>query len=133
MEEGVDEKSKKLAELAPVVGAVAGQVDRRAGRGYEDLAESLGADVAAAIAANKKRFEEAVTDVQGGHRGQAGLTALAISPSTDNYARDPEYAPELLDLQTLGPEGDQPGQPGPRLPVLGEASAARTPTSTSRT
>ena len=45
MEEGVDEKSKKLAELAPVVGVSQGKSIVDLAEGYEELAESLGADV----------------------------------------------------------------------------------------
>ena len=61
LEEGVDEKSKKLAELAPVVGVSQGKSIVELAEGYEDLAESLGADVDdPEIAANKKRFEESV-------------------------------------------------------------------------
>ena len=45
LEEGVDEKSKKLAELAPVVGVSQGKSIVDLAEGYEDLAESLGANV----------------------------------------------------------------------------------------
>jgi iron complex transport system substrate-binding protein len=61
MEEGVEEKSKKIAELAPVVGISQGKSIVDLAEGNERLAESLGADgTAEPIAANKQRFEAAV-------------------------------------------------------------------------
>ena len=45
MEEGVEEKSKKLAELAPIVGVSQGKSIVDLAEGYEKLAKSLGADV----------------------------------------------------------------------------------------
>ena len=45
LENGIKAKSKKLAELAPVVGASQGRSILNLAEGYEDLAESLGADV----------------------------------------------------------------------------------------
>ncbi|HZA73094.1 MAG TPA: hypothetical protein VE476_09295, partial [Propionibacteriaceae bacterium] len=60
MEEGVDEKSKKLAKLAPVVGVTQGRSIVDLAEGYRQLALSLGADVTAApIAENEQRFDAA--------------------------------------------------------------------------
>ena len=60
LEEGVKESSKKLADLAPVVGASQGASILELAEGYEELAESLGADVDdPELSADKTRFEEA--------------------------------------------------------------------------
>ena len=45
MEDGVEEKSKKIAELAPVVGAAQGDSIVELIEGYAELAASLGADI----------------------------------------------------------------------------------------
>lgn len=118
MEEGVDEKSKKLAELAPVVGVSQGKSIVALAEGYEDLAESLGADVnSPQIAANKKRFEAAVTAFKAATAAKTGLTVAAMSPADDKvYVANPEYAPELLDLQSWGLGVINPGSPDPGFP-----------------
>jgi len=118
LEEGVDEKSKKLAELAPVVGASQGKSIVQLADGYEDLAESLGAKVNdPQIAANKKRFEEAVARFKEAVAAKPGLTVGAMSPSDDKvYFANPEYAPELLDLQSFGMKVINPKSPDPSFP-----------------
>ncbi|MFK3979551.1 ABC transporter substrate-binding protein [Micromonospora sp. NPDC050397] len=118
MEEGVDEKSKKLAELAPVVGVSQGKSIVALAEGYEDLAESLGADVdSPQIAANKKRFEDAVAKFKEATSAKAGLTVAAMSPADDKvYVANPEYAPELLDLQSWGLKVVNPASPDPGFP-----------------
>lgn len=118
MEEGVDEKSKKLAELAPVVGVSQGRSIVALADGYEKLAASLGADVnSPQIAANKKRFEEAVTRFRETVAGKPGLTVAAMSPADDKvYVANPEYAPELLDLQSWGLKVLNPASPDPGFP-----------------
>jgi iron complex transport system substrate-binding protein len=118
LEEGVDEKSKKLAELAPVVGVSQGKSIVQLAEGYEDLAKSLGAKVDdPQIAANKKRFEEAVTRFKEAVAAKPGLTVGAMSPSDDKvYFANPEYAPELLDLQSFGMKVINPKSPDPGFP-----------------
>lgn len=118
MEEGVDEKSKKLAELAPVVGAAQGKSIAALAEGYEDLAESLGADVdKPEIAANKKRFEDSVARFKEAVAGKAGLTVAAMSPADDKvYVANPQYAPELRDLQSWGLNVLNPSSPDPGFP-----------------
>ena len=49
IEDGVEEKSKKLAELAPVVGPAQGDSIVELIEGYEQLAVALGADVTAVM------------------------------------------------------------------------------------
>lgn len=118
LEEGVDEKSKKIAELAPVVGVSQGKSIVALAEGYEDLAESLGADVdKPEIAANKKRFEESVTAFKAAVASKPGLTVAAMSPTDEKvYVANPEYAPELLDLQSWGLKVINPASPDPGFP-----------------
>ncbi|MEV4539400.1 ABC transporter substrate-binding protein [Asanoa sp. NPDC049518] len=118
MEEGVDEKSKKLAELAPVTGVSQGKSIVELAEGYEALAKSLGADVdKPEIAANKKRFEESVTAFKDAVTAKPGLSVAAMSPADDKlYVANPEYAPELLDLQSFGLDVLDPASPDPSFP-----------------
>jgi iron complex transport system substrate-binding protein len=118
LEEGVDEKSKKLAELAPVVGATQGKSIKQLAEGYEDLAQSLGAKVDdPQIAANKKRFEESVVKFKEAVAAKPGLTVAAMSPADDKvYVANPEYAPELLDFQSFGLKVINPDAPDKGFP-----------------
>lgn len=118
LEEGVDEKSKKLAELAPVVGVSQGKSIVQLAEGYKDLAESLGARVDdPQIVANKKRFEEAVAAFKAAAASKPDLTVLAVSPADDKlYVANPQYAPELLDLQSFGLKVINPDKPDPDFP-----------------
>ncbi|SNT60235.1 iron complex transport system substrate-binding protein [Asanoa hainanensis] len=118
MEEGVEEKSKKLAELAPVTGVSQGKSIVELAEGYEALAKSLGADVdKPEIAANKKRFEESVTKFKDAVKAKPGLSVAAMSPADDKlYVANPEYAPELLDLQSFGLDVLNPASPDPGFP-----------------
>lgn len=118
LEEGVDEKSKKLAELAPVVGISQGKSIVDLAEGYEDLAQSLGAKVdAPEIAAAKKTFENAVAKFKAAVAAKPNLTALAMSPADDKvYVANPAYAPELLDFQKWGLKVVNPDKPDPAFP-----------------
>lgn len=104
LESGVEAKSKKLAKLAPVVGVSQGDSVVTLVEGYEDLAESLGADVDdPEIAADKKRFEKAKKAFQAEMAARPNLTVAAMSPYEDKvYVANPEYAPELLDFMKWG-------------------------------
>jgi iron complex transport system substrate-binding protein len=118
MEEGVEEKSKKIAELAPVVGISQGKSIVDLAEGHAQLAESLGADgTAEPIAANKQRFEAAVGRFKHAVAAKPGLTAAAMSPADDLlYLANPEYAPELLDFQKWGLAVINPSKPDPGFP-----------------
>lgn len=118
LEEGVDEKSKKLTELAPIVGISQGKSIEDLAKGYEDLAKSLGAKVdSPEIAANKKRFEAAVERFKAAVATKPGLTALGMSPADDKvYVANPEYAPELLDFQRWGLKVVNPAKPDADFP-----------------
>lgn len=117
-ENGVEEKSKKIAELAPIVGAAQGDSIVDLIEGYARLAESLGADVTSGEAAEAKaEFEEAREAFTEAVKAKPGLTALAISPWDEGYAvAVPEHAPELLDLQRWGLDVIVPTRPDPEFP-----------------
>lgn len=118
MEEGVEESSKKLAELAPIVGAPQGESILDLTEGYEKLAASLGADVDdPKLAADKKRFEAARDAFQEAAAAKPGLTVLAVSPTDEFlYVANPKYAPELLDFQAWGLKVIDPSSPDPGFP-----------------
>jgi iron complex transport system substrate-binding protein len=118
MESGVEEKSKKIAELAPVVGPAQGDSIVDLIEGYEALAVSLGADVDSGPAAvAKAAFESARTAFEEAVAAKPGLTALAISPyDADYYVAVPKYAPELLDFQSWGLDVIDPKKPDPDFP-----------------
>ncbi|WP_181558046.1 ABC transporter substrate-binding protein [Actinoplanes lutulentus] len=118
LEEGVDEKSKKLAELAPIVGVSQGESIVDLAEGYEALATSLGAKVDdPQIAANKKRFETAVTAFKAATAAKPNLTAAGMSPTDEKvYVANPKYAPELLDFQRWGLKVLDPAAPDKDFP-----------------
>lgn len=116
LEGGVEEESKKLAELAPVVGAAQGDSIVDLIEGYATLAESLGADTEV-IEQQRDEFNEAVDTFKAATAAKPGLTALAISPYEDTYAvAVPEHAPELLDLREWGLDVIVPETPDPDFP-----------------
>jgi iron complex transport system substrate-binding protein len=118
MEDGVEEKSKKIAELAPVVGPAQGDSILDLVEGYEKLAAALGADVTTGAAAQAKAdFEQAREAFTEAAKAKPGLTALAISPYDDKYAvAVPKHAPELLDFQNWGLKVIDPEKPDPAFP-----------------
>jgi iron complex transport system substrate-binding protein len=118
VEDGVKEESKKVADLAPIVGSSQGDSVVELIEGYEKLAESLGADVEEAdTAAAKDRFDEAVAGFSDAAKAKPGLTALAVSPETDLiYVAVPEHAPELLDFRRWGLDVIVPNNPDKAFP-----------------
>lgn len=115
-EAGVEDESRKLAELAPVVGSSQGDSIVDLIEGYADLAESLGADPDQ-IAETRAEFDAAVADFEAATAEKPGLTALAISPWDGDYAvAVPEYAPELNDFQQWGLDVIDPETPDPDFP-----------------
>jgi iron complex transport system substrate-binding protein len=118
LEDAVGEDTKKMAELAPVVGIAQGDSILELAEGYEDLAESLGADVDdPEIAANKERFEESLAKFKAATADKPGLTAAAVSPADDMvYVANPVHAPELLDFQRWGLDVLNPDEPDPGFP-----------------
>jgi iron complex transport system substrate-binding protein len=118
MEEGVEEESKRIADLAPVVGSAQGDSIVTLIEGYEELAVSLGADLdESAVAQSRQDFETAVGEFEEAVAAKPGLTALAVSPTTDLlYVAVPEHAPELLDFQQWGLDVTVPDSPDPGFP-----------------
>ncbi|MFI5622507.1 ABC transporter substrate-binding protein [Nocardioides sp. NPDC051685] len=117
LENGTKAKSKKLAELAPVVGPSQGGSILNLAEGYEDLAESLGADVENSQGAKDKAAFEKARDGFIAEMKDKDLTALAVSPADDLlYAANPEYAPELLDFTEWGLQVVAPDSPDPDFP-----------------
>jgi iron complex transport system substrate-binding protein len=86
--------------------------------GYEELAESLGADLEAeGVAASKRRFEDAVAAFEEATAAKPRLTALAVSPATYLlYVAVPEHAPELLDMRRWGLDVIVPDDPDKSFP-----------------
>ncbi|MGE0027235.1 MAG: ABC transporter substrate-binding protein [Thermoleophilia bacterium] len=117
-EAGVEERSKKIADLAPMVGPSQGDSILGLIEGYRDLAAALGADVEGGPGAEARaRFDAAREAFTAAAEAKPGLTALAISPWDDNYAiAVPKYAPELLDLQRWGLDVVNPAKPDPDFP-----------------
>ena len=118
LEDGVKEESKKLAELARVVGASQGKSILELAQGYEKLAASLGADVDdPRYAKNKDAFEASLTRFKAAVAAKPGLTALAVSPADDLlYVAVPEHAPELLDFKEWGLNVIVPDNPDKDFP-----------------
>ncbi|MCR1783309.1 ABC transporter substrate-binding protein [Nocardioides carbamazepini] len=117
LENSVKAKSKKLAELAPVVGPSQGGSILNLAEGYEDLAETLGADVEDSQGAEDKAAFEEARDAFVAAMEDKDLTALAVSPTADLlYAANPEYAPELLDFTEWGLQVVTPDTPDPDFP-----------------
>jgi iron complex transport system substrate-binding protein len=118
LEKGVKEESKKLTELAPVVGATQGKSILGLSEGYEKLAASLGANVNdPKLAKDKQRFQDALTKFKKVTSAKPDLTVLAVSPDADLlYVANPEHAPELLDFQQWGLKVINPDKPNPEFP-----------------
>ena len=118
VEEGVKEESKKIADLAPMVGSAQGDSVVELIEGYEGLARSLGADLDAEdVAGQKQRFEDAVAAFEAATAAKPDLTALAVSPTTDLlYVAVPEHAPELLDFRRWGLDVIVPDNPDKGFP-----------------
>ncbi len=116
LESGVEDESRRIGELATVVGSSQGDSIVDLIEGYATLAESLGADTEL-IETQKSEFEAAVAEFEAATAAKPGLTALAISPyDADYYVAVPEYAPELLDLQSWGLGVIDPDSPDEDFP-----------------
>lgn len=118
LEEGTKAASKKLTELAPIVGSAQGDSIVTLIAGYEKLAKSLGADLDdPKVAVGKEEFESALADFKEATAAKKGLTALAVSPTEDLlYLAVPEHAPELQDFQSWGLDVINPSAPDKKFP-----------------
>lgn len=116
IEGGVEESSKKLSDLAPIVGPAQGDSIVSLIEGYADLAETLGADPTQ-IADARETFETAVSDFEAANKENPEVSALAVSPfDADYYVAAPKYAPELLDFQEWGLNVIVPDSPDADFP-----------------
>ena len=118
LEEGAKAASKKILDLAPIVGVSQGDSIEELAQGYEKLAVSLGADVDdPKIAQDKKAFKDAQAEFTKVVAAKPGLSVLAVSPSDDLlYVANPKYAPELLDFQRWGLDVINPDKPDKGFP-----------------
>lgn len=117
-ESGVKAKSKKLAELAPVIGGAQGESLAGTIAYYQGLAESLGADVLDSRGAkDKAAFDAAVTKFKAATAAKPGLTVMAMSPADDLlYVANPKYAAELMDFKRWGLDVEAPESPDAKFP-----------------
>jgi iron complex transport system substrate-binding protein len=118
VEDGVEEQSKKIADLAPMIGASQGDSAVSLIEDYEKLAESLGADLdSEEVVAQRDRFEGALAAFKQAVEDNPGLTALGVSPTNELlYVAVPEHAPELLDFQRWGLDVIDPSSPDKAFP-----------------
>lgn len=118
LEEGAKAASKKILDLAPIVGVSQGDSIEKLAQGYEKLAVSLGADVDDPdVAQDKKAFEDAQAEFKKVIAAKPGLSVLAVSPADDLlYVANPKYAPELLDFQRWGLDVINPDKPDKGFP-----------------
>lgn len=115
LENGVEESSKKVAKLAPVVGPVADQSVEKMLDGFEELSGSLGADLdSEEIVADKQAFEQARERFKTTVAEADGLTAMGVSPADDIlYVAVPKHSAELADFARYGLDIVVPDSPDP--------------------
>lgn len=104
LEADVSEDSKKLPEIAPIVGVAQGTSLLRMLKDYEQLAASLGADLEApGHVQAKTAFEGALSRFRAATAAKPDLTVLAVSPTKETlYVAAPEGAAELNDFAEWG-------------------------------
>jgi iron complex transport system substrate-binding protein len=101
---GGDDVVAALGPLAPITGPEQGASILTLIEDYEELAQSLGADLSVpAIAADKATFEAALADFKAAVAAKRGLTALAVWAGTDAlYVAATEGSSELMDFAAWG-------------------------------
>ena len=114
-EAGVEDSAQKVKGLADVVGPAEGDSVVTKIEGYEELAQSLGADTTGEkIAADKATFQTAVERFRTTVASKEGLTSLAVSPAEDLlYVAVPSEASELSDFTQWGLDIMTPDSPDP--------------------
>lgn len=117
-EASVEDSAKKVATLADVVGPAEGDSVQTKLEGYEQLAESLGADTdGAQIGEDKATYQAAVDRFKTTVAAKDGLSALAVSPAEDLlYVAVPSEASELSDFARWGLDIIDPDSPDPGFP-----------------
>jgi iron complex transport system substrate-binding protein len=104
LEEGANASSQRLKDIAPIAGPAQGPSIHKMIQDYEELAESLGADLDSdEVKVNKTRFETALARFKGAVEAKPNLSVLAVSPDTEGlYVAVPEHAAELSDFMEWG-------------------------------
>lgn len=104
LEEGTNANSQRVKDIAPIVGPAQGPSIHKMIQDYEELAESLGADLDSnEVKANKTRFETALARFKRAVQAKPNLSVLAVSPDTEGlYVAVPEHAAELSDFMEWG-------------------------------
>jgi iron complex transport system substrate-binding protein len=113
LEEGTSAASKRIKEVAPIVGVAQGPSIQKMIEDYEQLAAALGADLEdPQVEANRTRFEEALAGFRAAIKAKPGLSVLAVSPSEEGlYVAVPEHAAELSDFVEWGMDIVVPSKP----------------------
>ena len=101
---GGDDVVSALSPLAPITGPEQGASILTLIEDYEELAQSLGADLSASdVSADKARFEAALADFKAAVAAKPDLTALAVWAGADAlYVAATEGASELMDFAAWG-------------------------------
>jgi iron complex transport system substrate-binding protein len=104
MEEGAGTALETMQAIAPVVGVAQGPSIVGMIEDYEELAESLGADLdAPGVAASRAAFDDAVAAFAAAVEAQPDLSVLAVSPTAESlYVAVPEHSAELADFADWG-------------------------------
>ena len=104
LEEGAGTGLDTMQAIAPVVGVAQGPSIVGMIEDYEELAESLGADLDdPGVASSRTAFDEAVERFGAAVDAQTDLSVLAVSPTDESlYVAVPEHAAELADFTDWG-------------------------------
>ncbi len=104
LESGVSAASQQMTKIAPITGPAQGDSIVTLIEDYAELAESLGADLAAPrFGADKAQFELSLERFKAALAAKPGLTALAVWAGTDAlYVAAVEGASELGDFARWG-------------------------------
>ncbi|MEH3033724.1 MAG: ABC transporter substrate-binding protein [Aeromicrobium erythreum] len=117
-EESVSAESKKVAKLAPIIGAKQQGSLEDIVEWYDGFAESLGVDTDEGKAeASKKRYEEAKERFSKTVAAKEGLSVMAVSPADDIlYVAVPKYSTSLTDFKEWGLDVIEPDSPKKDFP-----------------
>jgi iron complex transport system substrate-binding protein len=104
MEEGAGTGLDTMQAIAPVVGVAQGPSIVGMIEDYEELGQSLGADLDdPEVASSRAAFDEAVERFGAAVDAQTDLSVLAVSPTDESlYVAVPEHAAELADFTDWG-------------------------------
>lgn len=117
-EESVSAESKKVADLAPVIGANQKGSLEDIVEWYEGFAESVGVDTSGGkYAEGRQKYEAAKKRFQDTVKAKKDLSVLAVSPADDMlYVAVPEYSTSLTDFKKWGLDVMVPNSPKKDFP-----------------